>query len=263
MSRIRPLNLPLSIYFPNKRLVSLAVELKNVPGALMEDLAVIHRFGINIVGLLSNTATANSPTTSVVIHLDVSGVEEEKLQEMLEEIRRQEKTLSAHILDAGIHSFTADQYHNRILSLNARVVLMSEASLKGLLHSLYTTFGDAAAAAFLYHMGMGGGHAIARYEKQLFKDPRVCIRVIEHNAVAFGYAHRLTIREVGATMFELVFEGLFECEYLAGKKGPTSNWIRGMAAGFIEELFGGKWSATEVKCVNAGDGVCMFRVVRQ
>ncbi|MDJ0269112.1 MAG: hypothetical protein NXY59_00915 [Aigarchaeota archaeon] len=38
MSRIRPLNLPLSIYLPNKKLASLAVELRNVPGALMEDL---------------------------------------------------------------------------------------------------------------------------------------------------------------------------------------------------------------------------------
>ncbi|MDJ0269113.1 MAG: hypothetical protein NXY59_00920 [Aigarchaeota archaeon] len=74
---------------------------------------------------------------------------------MLEEIRRQEKTLSAYIFDTGIQSFTADQYHNRVLSFNARVVLMSEASLRGLLNSLYNTFGDAAAAAFLYHMGVG------------------------------------------------------------------------------------------------------------
>lgn len=205
---------------------------------------------------------AEAPSIRNVIHLDATSVVGERLQEMLEEIRRGDKTLSAQMLDTGITGFTADHYHDMIRAFNMRVVLMSEAYLRGFLQNLYTTFGESVCSAFLYHVGAGSGRAIAQFQRRLFEDPHVCIRVVEYNSVAFGHGRRLTIRKVAADVFEIIFEGLFECEFLAGKKGPTSHLMRGIIAAYFEELFGGKWETTEVKCINSGDDVCMFRVVR-
>ena len=57
---------------------------------------------------------------------------------------------------------------------------------------------------------------------------------------------------------------MMECSIVGGwKKGKTSNWFRGIAAGYLSELMGRECLAEEVKCVNDGDERCVFHVRRR
>ena len=54
---------------------------------------------------------------------------------------------------------------------------------------------------------------------------------------------------------------MMECSIVGGwRKGKTSNWFRGIAAGYLSTLMGKEYSAKEIRCVNDGDDRCVFRV---
>ncbi len=261
MSKV--LRIPTALYSPDRKLASIGITAVNEPGVLITVLEPIARRGINLLAIISSAARADAPTATVSMIIDVTGVEKPVLMGLLEEIRGNDKVVDAQIYETGIDGYAADLYHEEYSVFDLRIIMLSEIMFYGFLKFLYDRFGETA-GAFLYYIGLGGGREIAKLHKSLFKDPETCLKVLSIQAHSFGYTNNLEIKKNWEDAYQFSFNNMMECSIVGGwKKGKTSNWFRGIAAGYLSELMGRECLAEEVKCVNDGDERCVFHVRRR
>ncbi len=73
---------------------------------------------------------------------------------------------------------------------------------------------------------------------------------------------RMEVVEASATPPQVVMRvyDCFECELGIGARKPFSNFIRGILAALIAQLFNGRMEAKELKCVAKGDPYCEFKI---
>ncbi|MEM3882432.1 MAG: V4R domain-containing protein [Candidatus Methanomethyliaceae archaeon] len=119
--------------------------------------------------------------------------------------------------------------------------------------------------SFLYHVGFKTGTGFGRLhmetaEKVGLKDPVQIYRNISAAMFQWAGFGVMEVEELTADGGVIMVKDSFECEL--GKNSATvySQFVRGMIAGILSELFGYGFNVAEEECIAKGDQVCRFRV---
>ena len=126
---------------------------------------------------------------------------------------------------------------------------------------LYGTGGE----ALLYHVGFTTGTELGKLHKETaeavnVKDPAEIFKNV--SAVMFQWAGfgKMQINELTQEHGEIIIHDSFECELGKQRAITYSQFIRGMIAGILVELFGRGFSVVEEDCIAKGDPVCRFSI---
>ncbi len=258
---IRVMNLPLSLFLPHRRITIIGIEMKNLPEARKTILRRLSELDLDIMSLMTNAALEKDSVYTVSVFIDSTDKDDAALNEVVQQLRQVKHVISVRAVSSDIPGVAVEQFHDEYHAFNMRILIFTERTLGGMLKGLYNTFGDKATPAFLFLIGTQTGREAARYYASIFSDKQTCLKIHELQAHAFGYCRWARIIMTAPDEYEIRFEGLTECEILRGfKTGHTSHWVRGVACGVFSELFGGEWDATEIKCINAGDDSCVFKM---
>lgn len=257
MEKRKILHIPTSLYSKNRKVITLGVTLLNKPGALMSILTFLSQRNINILSIMSSAVGAEEKETTLSMVVDVTELADEIVDSVIEDMRKSQYVTDLRVSTTSINGFAADQYHTEYRLFNLRVIMMSEVTMYGFFKYFYEKFQNVA-GAFFYHIGFGSGREVAALHKGIFNnDIETCLRFLPYQARAFGYASELQIKKIDRNIFEFKFQNLMECNVVRKiMNGKTSNWVRGIAAGYMTELLGMEYSAEEIECINYGGGSC-------
>ncbi|MCS7142427.1 MAG: hypothetical protein NZ920_01340 [Aigarchaeota archaeon] len=260
--KINYLKLPLSFYEPNRKLASIGVTVKNVPGALASVLDMMGRRRLNVLGLMSSGVGALEELASNSIIVDYTDAGESGLKSVVDELRDNWLVTDVKLYQSEIPGYVINEYHQAYSFLFTRAIIVVDVTLLGILERLYGMLGKEAMAAIFYHVGLSAGKFVAGKHRFLMEDVEDCIKMFAKHIKALGYATSTSM--VKTTQgYELTLESLIECT-LVGKlvKGHTSNYFRGSFSGYLKELTGKEYECKEVKCINAGDKWCVLSARR-
>ncbi|MEM4233691.1 MAG: V4R domain-containing protein [Candidatus Methanomethylicaceae archaeon] len=159
------------------------------------------------------------------------------------------------IIDRASHPLVAGQY---------RTILLRSPGYEEFLLGIREWFGRSG-EDFLYHIGYRVGMGHVSFHKELaekigIKDPVQTYKNI--SAAMFQWAGYgvLEVEELTADGGVIVVRDSFECEL--GKNSATvySQFVRGIIAGILAELFGYGFNVVEEECIAKGDQVCRFKL---
>ncbi len=121
----------------------------------------------------------------------------------------------------------------------------------------------------LYRTSMKAGRSLARSVKEEgLVDKEDCVEAILETLVISGYATKAEINRIEmegneVKTLEIKLEGSLLGSRLKGKGSTVDSTIAGFVAGWLEEFFGTKYRAKEVKCIARGDPFCLIEVRRE
>jgi len=255
----RPLTLARYSVSPGRRMIGLLANIKIPYEAISSLCAIAARYGINIQQLLMSKIEGNSEATALVF-FDVT---EAKIapEEFLEELKGEVEVLE--VIGSPVEGFIADTATHPLVAGPTRAIIMREAGYRELLLSIREFFGKGA-EAFLYHVGFRIGLGFGKLhrdaaEKIGLRDP---VKVYRHISTAmFQWAGfgRIEVKELDEDGGEIIVHDSFECELVKGiGVTPYSQFVRGLIAGILSELFNRGFHVFERECIAKGDRFCRF-----
>ncbi|MEM3433836.1 MAG: V4R domain-containing protein [Candidatus Methanomethyliaceae archaeon] len=197
----------------------------------------------------------------LVLHITDCSV---PLEEVVEELERSGTMYSVRAYLSPVEGFIADVASHPLLAGNNRVVILRDSGYRELLAGLREWFGTNG-TSFLYHVGFRAGSGFGRLhmetaEKVGLKDPVQIYRNISAAMFQWAGFGVMEVEELTADGGVIVVRDSFECEL--GKNSATvySQFVRGMIAGVLAELFGYGFNVVEEECIARGAPTCRFRV---
>ncbi|MCS7135881.1 MAG: V4R domain-containing protein [Nitrososphaerota archaeon] len=188
------------------------------------------------------------------------------IDEFAEKIRSIKGVKSVRIIHPTTEGFVADDLSVRLLLAGERAIILRRPGYEGFIVGIRERFGTAG-EAFLYHTGYQAGIRYGRVHQDLasrlgIKDPIQIIHKLGVPTYASIGLGKLEIVEASPAFCRLIIRAYenFECELGIGSKKPYSNFVRGVFAGFIAQLFGKQMKAEELKCIAKGDPYCEFEI---
>lgn len=244
-------------YFPRKEMTYLGARTREPELCLQAVLKGLGERGLKplAVEVIPDFASSGDYFLSLIIDLD--GVGEGSLRELVSELESSGLLNSSRIIPPTVKGLVGDMYFDFKGFLGNRAIIVGAPALSGFLRGLYTTFKEAG-AVFLYHSGKNIGSTAARiYRATLgITDLEVMYRAAELFFHSLGYVRSLTFERSGETITAVLDENI-ECLLLRDfKLPPTCNWLRGMIEGVVEVFENRVYESEEVKCVNSGDARC-------
>ncbi|MEM2125958.1 MAG: V4R domain-containing protein [Candidatus Methanosuratincola sp.] len=213
----------------------------------------------------SSSALDERGRPSAAIVLDVTDCSA-PLEEVVEELERSGAMNSVRAYLSPVEGFIADVASHPLLAGNNRVVILRDSGYRELLAGLREWFGTNG-TSFLYHVGFKTGSGFGRLhkddaEKVGLKDPVQIYRNISAAMFQWAGFGILEVEELTADGGVIVVRDSFECEL--GKNSATvySQFVRGIIAGILAELFGYGFNVVEEECIAKGDQVCRFKLKR-
>ncbi len=214
--------------------------------------------GMSLVSIEAAPNSANPSELFLLAIIDVGGVGEDVLRDLISGLESSKIISSPQILTTPLPDIIGDTYSDYKGFLRFRALVIGEPALSGFLRGLYQTFGEAG-AVFLYHAGKNIGVTAAKiYSDTLnVRDRDTMYRGAELFFRALGYVRYLSLnRGEGKTVTALLTDNL-ECHILRDfRRPPTSQWVRGMIEGAVEVFEGERYESEEVECINMGDSSC-------
>lgn len=262
------LHLPLLVFRQGRKITTLNLVLRDIPGMLAKVFRAIYARNINVVGCITSVALEGEEKYGVfnAIYLDVTDVSNSNFSSLIDELKSMD---GVYYIDYeefkldSIGSAAFSEYYEELCVFNERAAIFTDAHLRGLFNGLYEKFGDGA-AVFLYHLGLMVGEFLARTYKPLLESgasPKTLLELALQAGRAFGWFSKYELETLSRDEFRVGIWGHVECMLLSGvTKGPAGNLRRGILTGYLSKLFGGDWSVTEVECLNTGQSRCLFHV---
>ncbi|MEM4311948.1 MAG: V4R domain-containing protein [Nitrososphaerales archaeon] len=258
MSEENSLELPLILLRPGHRIINLGMKLKKISDALSVVLKIIASMNLKVLSIITGNVTDESQPSTVSIFLDGTEVKDEMLESLKEFLKNDPFVMYVEVNETGIEGFGAEMFHQRLILLGQRAMVLTHHAIVGLIRGLYERFGEEA-FALLFMQGIGvGKEAIKRY-RELFGKKELILRAHEILLSVMGYTKRAKFTMISEEKFTLLLDGLIECETLKGlKMRKTCHWYRGIITGFFSELMQKEYKAEEVSCINNGDKECIL-----
>ncbi|MBS7608374.1 hypothetical protein KEJ52_04175 [Candidatus Bathyarchaeota archaeon] len=188
------------------------------------------------------------------------------IEELAQKIRGIEGIENVQILYPTAEGFVADYHSVKLVLAGDRAIIMRRPGYEGLIVGMKTQFGTAG-EAFLYHTGYEAGMRYGRShqdfaEKLGIKDPVQILCKISVPLYASMGLGKLEVIEACAEPPRAVIRiyTCFECELGVGAKKPYSNFVRGIFAGLLAQLFNKRMEAKERFCIAKGDPYCELEI---
>ena len=242
-------------YFPGKRLATILV--RRVENKVENIRAITKTIATSKGGIMvmrpSNPA---GETTDILYVVDCLPGEEMDIASRVEELGKAEEVL---IIKMPEESLALNVFFPYMI-MGGRGVIITESILEGFLNGVRKKLGDGGAKAFLYLIGLDIGKEVFTAIHPLLAEKTIVesLKLLGHIMRSLGICR---LKSVDAK------DGMIEMEILDGIEAsilkkqyttPQCHNIRGVLAGFLNELTGERWSVEEVKCEVIGDDCCKF-----
>ncbi|MEM2909470.1 MAG: V4R domain-containing protein [Nitrososphaerota archaeon] len=265
----KSLDLPLLVFRRGRRVTTLNLILKDVPGTLAKVFNAIHTRNINVVGCITSATSEESKGIFNAIYLDVTDVPVSDFRSLIKELESMDEVCYVDYNEFSINSVGSaafSQYYEELSIFNERATIFTYAHLKGLFNGLYEKFGEGA-AIFLYHLGLTVGEFMANTYKPLLEAgaaPKTLLELALQTGRIFGWFSKYELDTISKDEFRIKIWEHVECTFLSGVvNGPAGNLRRGILVGYLSKLFGGDWTVTELECINTGHEKCLFHVKKE
>ena len=156
-------------------------------------------------------------------------------------------------------------YTNRLFPIyinGDRIILFSQALIKGMLAGIRKDLGIELASALLYRQGydMGRSYYESYFIEHTSQSTDRLIKLLDALLTSLGWARLVDYKIYDENKIELSFSNLWECEVLGRSDKPCSFFFRGFLAGLFERFRGAKVNVREVECIAMGHPYCKFMI---
>lgn len=251
------------MFLLGRRVFGVLVESELNPTVLEEIASLGLRHGVLIPTMQYNVVEGGGIVGLGFVDMTDADISIEKL---VQKIRDIEGIKNVQILYPTVEGFVADYNSVRLVLAGERAIIMRRPGYEGLIVGMKAQFGTAG-EAFLYHTGYEAGMRYGRShqdfaEKLGIKDPVQILCKISMPLYASVGLGKLEVVETCAEPPRAVIRiyMCFECELGVGAKKPYSNFVRGIFAGLLAQLFNRRMEAKERFCIAKGDPYCEFEI---
>ncbi len=185
-------------------------------------------------------------------------------ESILEELEKTGLFIELEVIRPRAEGFIADTVSHPLTAGKNRVILLRDLGYSGLLTEIRKLFGTGG-EALLYHVGLTTGMGLAKLHREMadtvcINDPIDVFRKVSTAMFQWAGFGRIEVKELTTEHGEIVVHDSFECELGRSRAICYSQFVRGMLAGVLSELFGKGFNLEEEECIAKGDQVCKFKV---
>jgi len=244
----------------NRNLVGFELVLSNVPGALGKVSSLIASYGLNIEYLETCFFSEGEYGLFIIVDFTKSRIEPQDLLNKLRGIRE-------YVLSVSLASTVRDIIYPPRFCVKdlggIRAILLSVASMEGIIRGLRERLGDNISNIFLFQLGYSiGKRMYDLYAKpRNIKDANDGIKLLSALSRGSGWGEIIdyTIED---NRLILKIEKLWECEIQKGRvEKPASHYVRGIITGFFREITRLGLEVRERRCIALGDPYCEFEIL--
>ncbi len=238
------------------------VRMVNRPGAIAEVASILQEAGVNVLNG-AHSAEPGEDEGEWVFFADLSEVRMD-LVDLLGKLRSTPGVVEVDVGGMRAGGIVINDLSPGFTVLGMPASVMRWEWFYRLLESVRSQWG-AAGEAFLYHMGYGAGNAVQPFwEEKTGLRGRDLVEAALSIIRAMNWIRSFELVEYdeGDERATVRITGSLECEMgkIRGARGPYSQYIRGVLAGFIGGVFGEPTIAEETKCIVSGDEYDEIRV---
>jgi len=242
-------------YFPDRRLATILVRgVENKPENIRVITRTIAMGGGRI--MIMRPSNPAGKIIDILYVVDCPPGKEEDIASRVEGLGRAGEVLIVKQPDEGLALNVLFPY----MIMGERGVIITKPILEGFLNGVREKLGEGGAAAFLYLIGLDIGRKIFSAIRILLAGKTVVesLKLLGYIMRSLGIC-RLKSINAGDEAIELeILDGIEASCLKKPYKTPQCHNIRGVLAGFLNELTGKRWRVEEVKCEAAGDDCCKF-----
>lgn len=242
-------------YFPNRRLATILV--RRVENKV-ENIRAITR----IMGVGSRRVMIMRPSNPAGEIIDILYVvdcppgEEMDIASRVEELGKAEEVLIIRMPEENLALNILFPY----MIMGERGVIITKAILEGFLNGVRRKLGEGGAKAFLYLIGLDIGREVFTAIHPLLAEKTIpeSLKLLGHIMRSLGICRLKSVAAKDDIIEMEILDGIEASILKKQYTTPQCHNIRGVLAGFLNELTGERWSVEEVKCEAVGDGYCKF-----
>jgi predicted hydrocarbon binding protein/predicted amino acid-binding ACT domain protein len=261
-----PLDLSRFVEDQQRRIFFASLTLDNKPGTLALVLALLLRYNINILGILSE-AISKKDELEVSMFLEVPEKEvdvidlERKLRDGINK-EKMDFVKKIKVYD-HLNNFDADVVHFPLFVGSLRVITFPTSILGETIKSLMKVFNPSVVRTMFWYQGKEFGRLVEEFYEKEFSIINVneAVNFLAIRTALHGWAISEIVeldderRNVTLRLFDN-----WECSMFKGSSEPQSHYIRGVLDGFFSSLFKVEMEAKETKCIAKGDPYCEFEI---
>jgi len=245
------MELPVIARREGRRIVVFSLVLENRPGAIARASEVLAEAGVNILAG-AHSVSGERGVWTFFAELP-EGADGEELSSKLEELECVEE---ASVGGTVAGEIVINDLTQGYTLMGHETALMRWAWFSKLLEAVKDQWG-AAGEAFIYHMGYGAGSSVEPYWREVTGlSGRALTEAALNVMKAMNWMKDFEIVKFDEEEKEVIIriKGSLECRMAKerGERGPASNYIRGVIAGFVGGILGHPVIAEETACEAEG-----------
>jgi predicted hydrocarbon binding protein len=237
----------------DERSVQIVAELRDEPGSLSTLLTELAT-RVNLIGTSSYSMEGNRAIFSAFGKILSPADNAQSIQQLGSSV----STVRSCWVWEDNQGLLVDRYHYGLQSLSGeRYVMQPVAALGSTFDALVRIFGSGA-EVILYNQGLE--YAKSRWagiSKVFGPHPETRLGEVAALVRAMGWAEPTITYDPNTSEVRCVNTQCFECSAPLNDHRDCS-FLRGMAAGLIEGMFGTQMNSEETRCIKKGDDVCEF-----
>lgn len=251
---------------PGRRLVGMRGVVKDGFGVINQLTAILssHRVSLRQAFVSSiGKEVGNDGDTLILAFLDVTD-SDVSLDEITSELKSTGFFVSLEVILPKVEGLIADTLSHPLKAGRNRIIILRDLGYRGLLTEIRKLFGTGG-EALLYHVGFTTGIEFGKLHRETaeavnIEDPVEIFKNV--STVMFQWAGfgKMQVNELTQEHGEIIVHDSFECELGKQRAITYSQFLRGMIAGILAELFGRGFSVVEEYCIAKGDPVCRFSI---
>jgi predicted hydrocarbon binding protein len=240
-------------YSPDFKTVHIVVRMADDPGVLASLLSDL-RAVVNLIG-----TTSYSLGEGVAVFSGIGRVlsNRQDAASIREQVSKSRSVLDCQVWESE-NGLLVDRFHFGVQTANGEEYLLVPART---LSSTYEAFVDtfkSGGETVLFYQGLDYAKARMQVYKSISgSDPRTVFKNLVIILKATGWAVAEPIFEPSGEALRFVNTECFECS-VRTKNGRRCTFLRGMAVGAAEAVFGREFTGEETRCKQVGDPVCEF-----
>ncbi|OYT31279.1 MAG: hypothetical protein B6U94_03735 [Thermofilum sp. ex4484_79] len=229
-------------------------------GVLKRVLDVFEKYLVPIVCLHVSSPKIGEPLKSYIV-VDVKD-KEDKTEIIKNEIKKFPQIEHVETYYPFYDGLLAELPTETLSMAGERCIIFRRPHYEAFIKSVQSVFG-LGGSAILYHLGIVlGQKAYEDHRRIAGEDDELLLRVTSHLLKAVGYGileFRRVDKERGRSLVRIYNN--FECELYRNVGKPSSQYLRGILAGWFQRFFNRKnVRVVETKCIAKGDGYCEFEI---
>ena len=256
----RPLELKRFLVCPGRQLMGVVGKVKTKSDVIAWLLSDLESRGIK-VRQVCMSSLEDAQYARLFAFLDTTG-SATPVDEVLRQYEREGLIEIEKMITSPIEGFMSDTFHFPLTAAGVRSIIIRQPGYREMMVGLREWFG-AGGEAFLYHVGFRTGLALGGLHREAagklgIADPIQIYKYISAPMFQWAGFGIPEVKDFDSDGGEILVYDSFECELGKGRVIPYSQFVRGIIAGVLSELFGRAYNVTEESCIAKGDPVCRF-----